>query len=344
MIKLGIDSFASTNREFEESEAKTDSQIMSELIDHIILADEVGLDRFGIGEHHRAEFLDSSPALILAAAARETKSITLSSAVTVLSTADPVRIFQQYATLDIISNGRAEVVVGRGSFSEAFPLFGVSFNDYDAIFEEKLELLLAINSTQPITWSGNYRPTLENQYIYPRPVQNKLPIWRGVGGSPESFIRAGTLGIPLMIAIIGGQTHRFRPYIDLYKEAGKKAGHPPENLKVGIHALGYVAEDAQQAREDFFPGYQKIFTKIGKERGWGATTRAHFDSMVTEKGALLVGSPEEVAHKIQVHSDSLGGIDCLNFQLNVAALPHSKCLEAIKLIGKKVKPLLSQSK
>jgi probable LLM family oxidoreductase len=344
MIKLGIDSFASTNREFEESEAKTDSQIMSELIDHIILADEVGLDRFGIGEHHRAEFLDSSPALILAAAARETKSITLSSAVTVLSTADPVRIFQQYATLDIISNGRAEVVVGRGSFSEAFPLFGVSFNDYDAIFEEKLELLLAINSTQPITWSGNYRPTLENQYIYPRPVQNKLPIWRGVGGSPESFIRAGTLGIPLMIAIIGGQTHRFRPYIDLYKEAGKKAGHPPENLKVGIHALGYVAEDAQQAREDFFPGYQKIFTKIGKERGWGATTRAHFDSMVTEKGALLVGSPEEVAHKIQVHSESLGGIDCLNFQLNVAALAHNKCLEAIKLIGKKVKPLLSQSK
>lgn len=341
MIKLGIDSFASTNREFEESKVKTDSQVMSELIDHIILADEVGLDRFGIGEHHRAEFLDSAPALILAAAARETKNITLSSAVTVLSTADPVRVFQQYATLDILSNGRAELVVGRGSFSEAFPLFGVSFNDYDTIFEEKLELLLAINSTQPITWSGNYRPPLENQYIYPRPVQNKLPIWRGVGGSPESFIRAGTLGIPLMIAIIGGQTHRFRPYIDLYKEAGKKAGHPPEKLKVGIHALGYVAEDAQQAREDFFPGYQKIFTKIGKERGWGATTRDHFDNMVTEKGALLVGSPEEVAHKIRIHSESLGGIDCLNFQLNVAALAHNKCLEAIKLIGKKVKPLLS---
>ncbi len=341
MIKLGIDSFAATNREFEESETKTDSQVISELIDHIILADKVGLNRFGIGEHHRAEFLDSAPALILAAAAKETKHITLSSAVTVLSTADPVRVFQQYATLDIISNGRAEVVVGRGSFSEAFPLFGVSFNDYDAIFEEKLELLLAINSTQPITWSGNYRSPLENQYIYPRPVQRKLPIWRGVGGSPESFIRAGTLGIPLMIAIIGGQTHRFRPYIDLYKEAGKKAGHPPENLKVGIHALGYVAEDSQQAQEDFFPGYQKIFTKIGKERGWGATNRDHFDNMITEKGALLVGSPAEVAHKIRVHSDSLGGIDCLNFQLNVAALPHNKCLEAIKLIGKKVKPLLT---
>tara|TARA_B100000427_G_scaffold66524_1_gene53048 strand:- start:253 stop:1284 length:1032 start_codon:yes stop_codon:yes gene_type:complete len=341
MIQIGIDSFASTNKEFKEHALKSNNQIMAELIERVIAAEKAGLDRFGIGEHHREEFLDSAPALILSAAATQTKKIKLSSAVTVLSTADPVRVYQNYATLDLISNGRAEIIVGRGSFSEAFPLFGYNLNEYDAIFKEKLELLLQINQNKSITWSGKYRPELKNQNIYPKPVQKQLPIWLGVGGTPESFIRAGALGMPLMIAIIGGETHRFRPYIDLYKKAGQKAGHSLEKLKVGIHALGYVGEDSEQTKNEFFPGYQKIFTKIGKERGWGETTRDHFNKQTTEKGALLVGSAEEVAHKIHVHSKALGGISCLNFQMNVAALPHEKLLESIELIGKKVKPILN---
>ena len=341
MIELGIDSFASTNKEFEEHASKSNSQIMAELIERVVAAEKAGLDRFGIGEHHREEFLDSSPALILSAAASKTKKIKLSSAVTVLSTADPVRIYQNYATLDLISNGRAEIIVGRGSFSEAFPLFGYNLNEYDAIFKEKLELLLEINQNKTITWTGKYRPALTKQNIYPKPVKKQLPIWLGVGGTPESFIRAGTLGMPLMIAIIGGHTHRFRPYIDLYKEAGQKAGHSIEKLKVGIHALGYVGKNSEQTKNEFFPGYQKVFTKIGKERGWGETTRDHFNSQVSEKGALLVGSPEEVAQKIRIHSEALGGISCLNFQMNVAGLPHEKLLESIELIGKKVKPILT---
>ena len=257
-----------------------------------------------------------------------------------LSSADPVRVFQNFATLDLLSQGRAEMVVGRGSFIESFPLFGLNLEDYDSLFTEKLELLLNIRDNEKVTWSGKHRPALTGQGIYPRPVQNPFPIWLGVGGTPESFARAGALGLPLMVAIIGGETHRFRRLIDLYREFGRKAGYAPEQLKVGVHALGYVAETTEQAADDFFPGYARAFTQVGKERGWGPVTRAQFDALRTPKGALLVGNPEEVAEKVLKHSESLGGIDRITFQMSVADLPHEKLMRAIELIGSKVAPIL----
>ncbi len=234
----------------------------------------IGLDSFGIGEHHRKGFLDSAPTLILAAAAARTKRIRLTSAVTVLSAADPVRVFQNFATLDLISRGRAEMVVGRGSSIEAFPLFGYDLQDYDELFAEKLDLLLKIRANEFVTWSGKFRPALKNLPVYPRPLQDSLPIWIGVGGTPESFIRAGTLGLPLMVAVIGGETHQFRPLVDLYREAGKRAGFRPEQLKVGMHSLGHVAKTSQEAIDDFYPGYAESMTKIGKERGWPPMTQS----------------------------------------------------------------------
>ncbi len=290
----------------------------------------------GIGEHHRSEFLDSAPAVILAAAAARTKRIRLTSAVTVLSAADPVRVFQQFATLDLISEGRAEMVVGRGSFTEAFPLFGLDFDDYDSLFTEKLDLLLAIRENEHVHWSGRHRAPLTGQGVYPRPVQDSLPIWLGVGGTPESFVRAGTLGLPLMVAIIGGETHRFRPLVDLYREAGKRAGHAPDRLQVGLHSLGYVAETTPQAADEFFPGYARTFTKIGKERGWPPVTRAQFDAQTGPRGALLIGGPEEVAEKILRHGEALGGISRVTFQMDNAALSHAKLMRAIELLGTRV--------
>src|SRR5712691_687345 len=254
---------------------------MRNLLEEVERADQVGLDAFGVGEHHRREFFDSAPAVILAAAAARTKHIRLNSAVTVLSADDPVRVFQSFATLDLISGGRAEMVVGRGSFVEAFPLFGLDLDDYDSLFAEKLDLLLHIrHNPEHVQWSGKYRPALTGQGVYPRPVQTPLPIWLGVGGTPQSFVRAGMLGLPLMVAIIGGEPRRFRPLIDLYREAGRRAGHPAEQLVVGLHALGYVAETTQQAIDDFYPGYAKTVTRIGKERGWPPVTRAHFDALL----------------------------------------------------------------
>src|SRR5216117_1503179 len=242
-MQVGIDSFAAA---FDDvGLATSQSERLRNLVEQIERADQVGLDVFGVGEHHRREFLDSAPAVVLAAAAAKTKHIRLTSAVTVLSAADPVRVFQEFATLDLLSKGRAEMVVGRGSSIEAFPLFGFRLQDYDSLFQEKLELLLKIRENEHVTWSGKYRPPLTGQGVYPRPVQNPLPIWIGVGGTPQSFIRAGLLGLPLMVAIIGGETHRFRPLIDLYREAGRRAGYSPDQLKVGIHSLGYVAETTQ---------------------------------------------------------------------------------------------------
>jgi probable LLM family oxidoreductase len=302
----------------------------------------VGLDVFGIGEHHRKEFLDSAPTILLAAAAARTKRIRLTSAVTVLSASDPVRVFQNFATLDLVSKGRAEIVVGRGSFVESFPLFGLSLHDYDELFTEKLELLLSIRKNEVVSWSGKFRPALKNQAIYPRPLQNPLPIWVGVGGTPESFVRAGVLGLPLMIAIIGGDTHRFRPLVDLYREAGKEAGHPPENLKVGLHSLGYVARTTQEAVENYYPGYAETFTRIGKERGWPHVTRERFEAQRGAAGAFLVGNPEEVAKKILRHSESLGGISRVAFQMDNAGLSHQQLLQAIDLIGSKVAPIVNR--
>jgi len=341
-MEIGIDSFAAM---FSGNKSKfiNDADAMAQLLDRIEYADQVGLDSFGIGEHHRKGFLDSAPSLILSAAAARTKRIRLTSAVTVLSAADPVRVFQSFATLDLISRGRAEMVVGRGSSIEAFPLFGYDLQDYDELFAEKLDLLLKIRANEFVNWSGKFRPALKNLPVYPRPLQDSLPIWIGVGGTPESFVRAGMLGLPLMVAVIGGETHQFRPLVDLYREAGKRAGFKPEQLKVGLHSLGHVAKTSQQAIKDSYPGYAESMNKIGKERGWPTMTRARFEAQVGQTGALLVGSVEEVAKKIIRHSEALGGISRLTFQMDSAELPHEKLMQTIELIGTGLKPLVSQS-
>lgn len=341
-MEIGIDSFAAAMFDNDTGANLSNVNSISLLLERMQYADQVGLDVFGIGEHHRKEFLDSAPTMILAAAASRTKRIRLTSAVTVLSAADPVRVFQNFATLDLISQGRAEMVVGRGSFTESFPLFGLNLQDYDELFSEKLDLLLNIRENETVSWSGRFRPALKNQAIYPRPIQNPIPIWLGVGGTPQSFIRAGALGLPLMVAIIGGETHRFRPLVDLYREAGKRAGHSPEQLKVGLHSIGYVAKTRQQAIDDFYPGYAEIFTKIGKERGWPPVTRAHFDAQIGAQGALLIGGPEDVAEKIIRHSDALGGVSRVTFQMDNANLPHAKLMQAIEILGKQVVPMVKE--
>ncbi len=339
-MQIGIDSFAS-GMDLNEK-PKNPEIVISQLLERIEYADKCGLGVFGIGEHHRKEFLDSAPIVILAAAAACTQNITLTSAVTVLSAADPVRVFQSFATLDLISKGRAEMVVGRGSFIESFPLFGFDLEDYNDLFTEKLELLLKIRDNETITWNGKFRPALFNQSIYPRPMQDKIPIWIGVGGTPASFVRAGTLGLPLMVAIIGGDTHRFKPLVDMYREAGKKAGHLPESLKVGLHSLGYVGKTSELAINNYFPGYAETFTKIGRERGWPPVTRPHFDAQTGPLGAFLLGSPELVAEKIIRHSKALGGLSRVTFQMDNAGLSHEQLLEAIELIGKQVIPLVNE--
>ncbi len=336
-MQVGIDSFAAWD---DSGSSSSPSERLRKLVEQIEYADKIGLDLFGIGEHHRKEFLDSAPTVILGAAAARTKRIRLTSAVTVLSAYDPVRLFQEFATLDLLSQGRAEMVVGRGSFVEAFPLFGLELEDYDSLFAEKLDLLLRIRDKEHVHWSGNYRPTLTGQGIYPRPIQQPLPIWIGVGGTPESFVRAGQLGLPLMVAIIGGETHRFKPLVDLYWKAGREAGHSDNQLKVGVHSLGYVAETTQQAADDFFPGYARTMTEIGKERGWPKMTRNHFEDQMGPEGALLIGDSEEVVRKIIRHSKALGGISRITFMMNPGSLPHDKLMRATELIGKQVAPSL----
>ncbi|MEO8770423.1 MAG: LLM class flavin-dependent oxidoreductase [Ferruginibacter sp.] len=340
-MEIGIDSFASAAIGNDHDSSKKSSIALTELLERIECADKAGLNIFGIGEHHRKEFLDSAPTIILAAAAARTKKIRLTSAVTVLSAADPVRVFQNFATLDLISAGRAEMVVGRGSFIEAYPLFGLNLDDYDELFSEKLDLLLTIRDNEFVTWSGKFRAALRNQSIYPRPLQDTLPVWLGVGGTPASFVRAGKLGLPLMVAVIGGETHRFRPLIDLYRNAGKQAGHAPEKLKVGLHSLGYVAENTDKAVEEYYPGYAETFTRIGKERGWPPVTKPQFDAQRGPLGAYLVGDPEEVAAKILRHSVALGGISRFTFQMDNAGLTHEQLMNAIELIGSKVAPLVN---
>ncbi|MDB4919117.1 Atu2307/SP_0267 family LLM class monooxygenase [Mucilaginibacter sp.] len=339
-MEIGIDSFAATGSLESALDAQGNIKAMEDLLARIVWADQVGLDVFGIGEHHRKEFLDSATAVILAAAAARTKRIRLTSAVAVLSAADPVRLFQNFATLDIISKGRAEMVVGRGSSVEAFPLFGFNLQEYDPLFEEKINLLLKIRDNEVVNWSGRFRAALNNQAIYPRPVQEKMPVWLGVGGTPASFVRAGSLGVPLMVAVIGGDTERFRPLVDLYRRAGREAGFAPEALKVGLHSLGYVAGTTEEAAEAYYPGYFKIFTKFGRERGWPPVTRAGFDAQRGPKGAYLIGSPEVVAEKILRHSEALGGISRVTFQMDNAGLSHEQLLKSTELIGQKIKPLL----
>ena len=341
-MEIGIDSFAAVDVRQGKPTAQDRVLAVEELLERIVYADQVGLDVFGIGEHHREEFLDAAPHVLLAAAAAQTKSIKLTSAVTVLSAADPVRVFQNYATVDLVSAGRAEMVVGRGSFSESFPLFGYKFQDYDALFEEKLALLLAIRQNEILSWEGQFRPALQAQKITPRPFQEKIPIWVGVGGTATSFVRAGRLGLPLMIAIIGGETHRFAPLVELYRKAGEEAGFNGNQLKVGIHSLGYVANTKEIAVNDYFPGYTETFTRIGKERGWPPVTRSRFDLQNNRLGALLVADPEEVADKIVRHSQALGGLSRFTFQMDNAGLTHDQLMRSFELIAQKVKPLVEE--
>jgi probable LLM family oxidoreductase len=322
--------------------ATSSRDALAELLARIEHADELGLDTFGIGEHYREEFLDSAPIAILAAAAARTSQIRLTSAVSVLSTVDPVRLFQGFATVDLISDGRAEIVVGRGSSVESFPLFGLDLQDYDDLFAEKLELLLTLRETEVVNWAGRFRPALVDQPIYPRPLQTKLPIWLGVGGTPASFARAGELGLPLMVAVIGGETHRFRPLIDLYRRSGEEAGHRPEDLHVGLHSLGYVGDTTDSAVAEYFPGYSRTFTRLGRERGFPPVTRAGFDAQAGPSGALLVGGPENVAQKILRHSEALGGISRVTFQMDGAELSHEQLLHSYELIATVVKPVVNR--
>jgi probable LLM family oxidoreductase len=342
-MELGIDSFAAAISDPATGLTLEPVERLANLLAEMELADQVDLDVFGIGEHHRAEFLDSAPAVILAAAATRTKRIRLGSAVTVLSAADPVRVFQEFATLDLISQGRAEIVAGRGSFVESYPLFGLKLEDYDSLFAEKLDLLLKIRASINVHWSGKHRAALTGQAIYPRPLQNPLPIWVGVGGTPASFVRAGMLGLPLMVAIIGGEPRRFRPLIEMYRDAGRRAGHSPDQLKVGLHLIGFLGNSDKEAADDFFPGYAHTFTEIGKERGWPATTRAHFDALIGPTGALMVGDAATVAEKILYVNEALGGLARITFQMGVSTVPHQKMLRAIEILGTKVKPLVAVS-
>ena len=340
-MHLGVDSFVSSVTDPTDGRVIAPEERMSHLLEEIALADQVGLYSFGIGEHHRSEYYDSAPSIILAAAAARTQNIRLGSAVKVLSADDPVRVFQEFATLDLISKGRIDLVVGRGSFTESFPLFGLDLADYDSLFAEKLDLLLQIRDNVEVTWSGRHRPALNRQGIYPRPLQAPLPIWVGVGGTPESFARAGLLGLPLMIAIIGGEPRQFAPLVDLYRRAGAQAGHPPEQLKVGLHVFGFVAETTQAAADTIYPGWNEMFTKISRERGFARPSRQQFDATSGPNGAFFMGDPQTVADKILRVGEQLGGVDRLSLQMTNPRLAHSDLLRGIELLGTEVAPLVT---
>ncbi len=335
-MQLGVDTFVATARPGPPG----DSGRVQELLEQIELADQVGLDVFGIGEHHRPDYVSSAPAVLLAAAAARTKRIRLASAVTVLSSDDPVRVFQQFATVDLISHGRAEIVVGRGSFIESYPLFGLDLDHYEELAEEKLGLLLKIREQTNVTWSGRFRPPLTGQGVYPRPLQNPLPIFVGVGGTPESVVRAARLGLPLIIAIIGGQPRQFRPLADLYRSTWSEAGHSAEKCFVGVHNIGFPADSTGEARETFWPAYRAAFGKIGRERGWPPPTRPQFDAQCGPLGALLVGDAAAVAEKILAEHESLGGINRLSILIDNGVLTHRQILRAIEVLGAGVAPIV----
>ena len=337
-MHLGVDSFVSRVTDPKTERVVGPEERMAHLLEEIALADEVGLYSFGIGEHHRPEYYDSAPPVILAAAAARTSRIRLGSAVAVLSAADPVRVFQQFATLDLISKGRIDLVVGRGSFTEAFPLFGLDLADYDSLFAEKLDLLLRIRESPEVTWSGTHRPPLTGQGVYPRPLQDPLPIWVGVGGTPESFVRAGLLGLPLMVAIIGGEPRQFAPLIHLYRRAGAHAGHAPEKLQVGLHVFGFVADSLRAAGDTIYPGWHEMFTNVSRERGFAPPTRAQFDATSGPDGAFFMGDPDTVATKLLRVADQLGGVERISLQMTNPRLAHADLLRGIELLGTEVVP------
>jgi len=330
---VGVDSFVSAVTDPSTERVIGAEERIEHLLEEIQLADAVGLHSFGIGEHHRPEYYDSAPPVILGAAAARTSRIRLGSAVAVLSAADPVRVFQQFATLDLIAKGRIDLVVGRGSFTEAFPLFGLDLADYDELFAEKLDLLLKIRESTNVTWSGRHRPALTGQGVYPRPSQNPLPIWVGVGGTPESFVRAGLLGLPLMVAIIGGEPRRFAPLVDLYRRAGAEAGFAPEDLKVGLHVFGYVGESVRSAADTIYSGWHQMFTSVSRERGFPAPTRAQFDATSGPDGAFFLGDPDTIVAKLRRVSAQLGGVNRVSLQMTNPRLAHADLLRGIELLG-----------
>ncbi|MFI5336297.1 MAG: Atu2307/SP_0267 family LLM class monooxygenase [Opitutales bacterium] len=335
-MQIGVDSFVSTARPGPPGDVAR----VQELLEQIELADQVGLDVFGLGEHHRPDYVSSAPAVLLAAAAVRTKRIRLASAVTVLSSDDPVRVFQQFATLDLVSQGRAEIIVGRGSFIESYPLFGFDLDDYDELATEKLDLLLKVRAQTEVHWSGKHRPALTGQGVYPRPLQNPLPVYLGVGGTPQSVMRAGTLGLPLIVAIIGGSPEQFRPLIELYRQSWQRAGHPAGQEFVGIHNIGFLADTTGEARETVWPAWRDMFAKIGRERGWPPPTRAQFNAQCDPGGALQVGDARAVADKILQENAWFGGIGRVTLLLDNRALTHRQILRAIELLGTEVAPLV----
>ncbi len=336
-MELGIYTFAENTPLAGSGEVVSPQQRLRNLMDEAGLADQVGLDVFAVGEHHRPEYVSSAPPVILAAAAERTTNIRLSSAVTVLGSEDPVRVFQQFSTLDLLSGGRAEIMAGRGSFIESFPLFGYDLQDYDEIFAEKLELLMQLRESEKIRWSGKHRPPIDERGVYPRPIQDLLPIWVAVGGTPQSAMRTGALGLPMAIAIIGGQPAQFAGFAKLHREAAQNAGHaaPP----VSINSHGFIAEDSQQARDDAFPAFKVTMDRIGRERGWPPISREQFDATCTMNGANVVGSPQEVIDKI-LHQHEIFGHQRFLLQMTVGSIPHAKVLRSIELFGTRIAPVI----
>jgi probable LLM family oxidoreductase len=340
-VEIGLSTFVETTPDVETGEVNSQAQRIREVVEEIVLADQVGLDVFGVGEHHREDYAASSPAVLLAAAASQTKRIRLTSAVTVLSSDDPVRVFQDFATLDAISNGRAEIMAGRGSFIESFPLFGYDLKDYDELFEEKLDLLLKIRDSEKVTWKGRHRPAINNLGVYPRPVQNPLPVWIGSGGNQDSVIRAGLLGLPIVLAIIGGSPLQFTPLVQLYKKAAAHAGHDVSKLPVASHSHGFIAESTEEAADKFFPSTQQAMNKLGRERGWGKYDRYSFDAARSMQGALYVGDPKTVAEKI-INLRKNVGITRFMLHCPVGTMPHDDVMRAIELLGKEVAPIVRE--
>ena len=338
-FEVGLYSFAELTPDPLTGKLITPTERVNNLLETIELADQVGLDVFGLGEHHRPDFVSSAPAVILAAAAAKTKNIRLSSAVTVLSSDDPVRVFQDFATLDLLSNGRAEIMAGRGSFIESFPLFGYELKDYNTLFTEKLELLLKLRESETVSWSGKHRPSIEERGVYPRPFQDPLPVWIAVGGTPESVVRAGTLGLSLAIAIIGGYPEQFAPLVELYYRAADQAGHDRSKLSVSINSHGFIADDKHQAIDDAFPPFKQVMDKIGRERGWPPMSRQQFDASTTLRGANFIGSPDEIIEKILFQHELFGHHRFL-LQMSVGTIPHAKMMHAIELLGTKVAPVV----
>ena len=341
-MEIGIYTFAERTPEAGTGRLVSAEQRLADLLEEIELADQVGLDVFGVGEHHRPDYVVSSPAVVLAAAAARTRRIRLTSAVTVLSSDDPVRVFQDFATLDLLSGGRAEIMAGRGSFIESFPLFGYSLDNYDALFAEKLDLLLALREKERVTWSGRHRPALTGLAVYPRPVQHPLPVWIAVGGTPQSIVRAGTLGLPLALAIIGGMPERFVPMVELYRESARRAGHDPAALPVGINSHGYIADTSAGAADEAWPPYADTMGRIGRERGWPPPTRERFEAERSPRGALLVGDPPEVIDKILFEHELFGNSRFL-MQMSVGTMPHDRIMRSIELLGTVVAPAVRKA-